>query len=94
MSWFTSVYFVLIVFVGSFLLLNLALAIIVEKFGQNQEENRKKIDRSIRNYDNERIAERYLGVSNLVGAKLKSCSGVPIAKMLLLNPQKYSSRSK
>lgn len=48
-SWFVVIYVDIVVIIGAFILLNLALAIIVEKFTEIQEENEKNIDRNIRN---------------------------------------------
>lgn len=99
-SWFSSVYAHVVAFTGAFILMNLALSIIVEKFTEMQNEKAALIDHNIRNLTSnvfllgDRIALKYFSEFSSRLRRIRDAQGVPVIKMLLLNPEKYSSISK
>lgn len=93
-SWFSVLYFSAIIFIEAFFLLNLALAVISAKFNEAQDNQKSEAEIGIRNENEDKIMEMYFLPEAISGAKLKSCEGVPLIKMLLFKPERYTQKSR
>jgi hypothetical protein len=93
-SWTSVIYYTFLVFIGAYLMLNLFLAIVVEKFNEVKEETEKKRSITVRNATVDRIIHKIFPQVEFSEEKTGINYGVPMPKMLLLNPEKYKHISK
>lgn len=93
-SWSAIIFYTLLIFIGAYLMLNLALAIVVQKFDEVRSESARHLDPSLRNLNSDRILHKYFPRVVFDENRAGISGGVPLPKMLLLNAEKYARLSK